>query len=83
MTRRASLTGISTDAPGRGDTQYFAGNSIPLPSGSLAQIPRFEPLNVLQALLDVCALAFAFFFLGILALSPVLAVALMLVAKFH
>jgi hypothetical protein len=44
MTRRASLTGISTDAPG-GDagTKYYPRTEIVrMPSGSIAQIPALE-----------------------------------------
>jgi len=53
MTRRVSLTGISTDAPGRGVTQYYAGNEIPLPSGSIASpVPALKSLNLAQAVLD-------------------------------
>jgi len=53
MTRRASLTGISTRTPGRGVTQYYAGNEIPLPSGSIrSPVPALKSLNLAQALLD-------------------------------
>jgi hypothetical protein len=60
MTRRASLTGISTDAPG-GDarTQYIPRTEIVrLPSGSIAQIPRFESIDLAEARLKE-AIAFA------------------------
>ena len=50
MTRRASLTGISTDAPGVGVTQYHAENLIPFPSRSiLASEAPLHPLNLSQA----------------------------------
>ena len=50
MTRRVSLTGISTDAPERGVTQYYAGNSYPpLPAGSIyASGAFFESPNSLH-----------------------------------
>jgi hypothetical protein len=47
MTRRASLTGISTDAPG-GDAkkQYIQRvEMVRMPSGSIVSIPSFEELN--------------------------------------
>lgn len=48
MTRRASLTGISTDAPG-GDakTKYAQRTEIVrMPSGSIAQIPVLKPSDL-------------------------------------
>ena len=56
MTRRASLTGISTDAPGRNagtQTYPHAANLFPMPSGSIASpVPALKSLNLAQALLN-------------------------------
>lgn len=51
MTRRASLTGISTDAPGGGAKKQYNQRTeiVRMPSGSIAQIPSFEPLDPSQA----------------------------------
>jgi hypothetical protein len=64
MTRRASLTGISTDAPG-GDagTKYYPRTEIiRMPAGSIVSIPRYEsplePIDLAEARLKK-ALLFA------------------------
>jgi hypothetical protein len=84
MNRRVDPTGIGTNAPVmRGVTQYHAGNSIPLPSGSIARPePVFERGYLSQALLDVCALIFLFLFIVIGSLSLPLAIGLLLFARF-
>ena len=81
MTRRVSLTGISTDAPGRGDTQYFAGNSKSL-SPCLAGRALLKRGYVAQALIDSTAVLFCFLFVISVALSLPLALFLLLFAKF-
>jgi len=45
--RRASLTGISTRAPGGGERKQYNPPTeiVRLPSGSIVQIPSFESLN--------------------------------------
>jgi hypothetical protein len=60
MTRRAGLTGISTNAPGSGAvTQYSSGAEIiRMPSGSIVSIPSLEPLHLAEARLKE-ALLFA------------------------
>lgn len=54
--RRVSLTGISTDAPGWGEgTQNYphAANLFPMPSGSICSpVPALKSLNLSQAILD-------------------------------
>jgi len=83
MTRRASLTGISTRTPGRGVTQYYAGNEIPLPSGSIrSPVPPLKSLNLSQAILDGLAVLFGLFFLAALFGGLPLAVALMVLGVF-
>lgn len=53
LTSRAGATGISHQPGSRGDTQYFAGNEIPLPSGSIASpVTVLKSLNLANALLD-------------------------------
>ncbi|WP_210163705.1 hypothetical protein [Bradyrhizobium japonicum] len=54
MNRRASLTGISTDAPGGGAKKQYNHRTeiVRMPSGSIAQIPALEPLNLSQARLN-------------------------------
>lgn len=82
MTRRAGLTGISTNAPGLIGVRNTR-RSIPLPSGSL---PRPEPLlergYLSQALLDIGAMFFLFLFIISAALSVPLAMFLLLFARF-
>jgi hypothetical protein len=83
MTRRASLTGISTRTPGVGVTQYYAGNSIPLPSGSISRSePVLERGHVSQALLDISALLFALLLVLCVLLSVPLSIFLLLFATF-
>lgn len=89
MTRSANETsrrvadGGRQRAGSRGDTQYFAGNSIPLPAGSIASpVPILKSLNLTQALLDGLAAVFGLFFLAALFGSLPLAVALMVLGVF-
>lgn len=55
MTRRVSLTGISTDAPGDGaGTKYYPRTEIVrLPSGSIVSIPLLESPDLSQSRLNV------------------------------
>jgi hypothetical protein len=85
MIRRASLTGISTNAPDmRGVTQnYDTRNSIPLPSGSISRIePTLERGHVSQALLDISALLYLLLFGVSVTLSIPLALCLLIFARF-
>lgn len=86
MTRSANETSqrdigrgrFDRPAGSRGDTQYFAGNSIPLPAGSLASpVPILKSIDLSQAILDGLAVVFGLFFLAALFGSLPLAVALM------
>jgi hypothetical protein len=47
MTRRASLTGISTRTPGGGAKNQYNHRAeiVRMPSGSIVSIPSFEALN--------------------------------------
>lgn len=55
MTRRASLTGISTDAPGGGARTKYSPRTeiIRLPSGSIVSIPLLESPDLSQSRLNV------------------------------
>ncbi|MET4210500.1 hypothetical protein [Bradyrhizobium sp. LA2.1] len=84
LTRPAVTTGECPLPASRRVTQYYAGNEIPLSSGSIrSPIPILKFLNLTQAVLDGLAAIFWVFFLAALAGSLPLAVALMLFAEFH
>ncbi|MFZ5713059.1 MAG: hypothetical protein ACOY3N_09485 [Bradyrhizobium sp.] len=79
MTRPIATTGAPSRPASRGVTQYYAGNEIPLPSGSIrSPVPALKSLNVTQALLDGLAVIVCFFFLCALVGSVPLAIALMI-----
>jgi hypothetical protein len=78
MTRRASLTGISTDAPGGGVVTKYSSDAeiVRLPAGSIVSIPRheapLEPLDLATARLNkavVLALAVNFLSWGLILLA--------------
>lgn len=74
MIRRVSLTGISTDAPdGDAGTKYYPRTEIiRMPSGSIAQIPALEPIDLSKARLNkalVFALAINFLAWGFILLA--------------
>jgi len=84
MSRRVSLTGISTDAPaGDARKQYNPRAEILMPSGSIrSPVPPLKSLNLSQAILDGLAVLFSLFFLAALFGSLPLAVALMVLGVF-
>jgi hypothetical protein len=84
MIRRASLTGISTDAPDmRGVTQYYdTRNSNSLsPAGRMSGRALLKRGYVTQALIDSTAVLFCFLFVLSVALSLPLAIFLLLFVR--
>jgi len=83
LTNRQATTGDYPPAGSRGVTQYYADNSIPLPSGSIrSPVTALKSLNVAQACIDGLAVVFGFLFLCALFGSVPLAIALLILGVF-
>lgn len=83
QTSRRVADGGRQRAGSRGVTQYYAGNEIPLPSGSIrSPVPALKSLNLAQAVLDCLLVVLGLFAFAALFAGLPLAIVLMVLGVF-